>query len=144
MAQEARRLPHPGRQVIEIVLGHRGPEAIRGAGGNARRLVAVGGGTRGGLRAQVVPDVTGGSRTYRSQASVQATATPTSPVPRRPGTPRSALGKGGGDRSPQRRLPAPLDRLYQIYLQLYPATRASPTSSRKVQLTAATPTPQSS
>jgi xylulokinase len=34
-------------------------EAMRSAGGEARRLVAVGGGTKGGLWTQIVSDVLG-------------------------------------------------------------------------------------
>ena len=60
-------------------------EAFRDAGGPDPRLVAVGGGTRGGLWTQIVSDVTGAGA---------ARARPTRPA-RRSGTPSSPPGRSG-------------------------------------------------
>jgi xylulokinase len=43
-------------------------EAIEAAGGDIRRIVAVGGGTQGGLWTQVVSDITGREQEIRAQS----------------------------------------------------------------------------
>ena len=101
-------------------------EAMRDAGGGGRRLVAVGGGTKGGLWTQIVSDVTG-----REQQ-----------------LPREAIGASYGDAllagmgvgllapdtqwnpvaatvRPRADLRERYNQLYAVYRDLYPATRAA-------------------
>jgi xylulokinase len=68
-------------------------EFMRDAGGGGKRLVAVGGGTKGGLWTQIVSDVTG----------------------RPQDLPEQTIGASYGD--------GIYDELYGIYRELYPATR---------------------
>jgi xylulokinase len=84
-------------------------EIIQAAGGDPRRLVAVGGGTRGGLWAQVVSDITGREQDLPSP-SIGASYGDAHPCRdrSRPSATRCALGKGSRDRPPQRRLAATL------------------------------------
>jgi xylulokinase len=49
-------------------------ETIENAGGQAQRIVAVGGGTQGTLSTQVVSDITDRSQIIPSQRSARATA----------------------------------------------------------------------
>ncbi|MFC6081268.1 FGGY-family carbohydrate kinase [Sphaerisporangium aureirubrum] len=98
-------------------------EALRAAGADVRRVVAVGGGTRGGLWTRVVSDVTGlpqvvpattigasyGAAFLAARTTVAADITAWNP-PARTVTPDAA--------------PRPAyDELYALYRELYPATR---------------------
>ncbi|MCW7941228.1 sugar kinase [Streptomyces hygroscopicus] len=98
-------------------------EAMRAAGADIRRVVAVGGGTRGGLWTRIVSDVTGLEqeiRTVTLGASYGAAFLAA-----------AAIGDPDIDAwNPVRERIAPDDRrrhvyddLYDLYLRLYPATR---------------------
>jgi len=118
-------------------------EAIQGAGGDPRRLVAVGGGTRGGLWAQVVSDVTGREQdspepsigASYGDAHLAGNAAGLVPLDAR-------WAKVAGTVHPNAALQPLYERLYQIYLQLYPATRSLAHELAEMQLAAATPSPQ--
>lgn len=97
-------------------------EAIEAAGGDIRRIVAVGGGTRGGLWAQIVSDVTGRAQVlhevtigasygaaFLAAASVSDADIRTWNPPVALVEPRSGLADG-------------YDELYGLYRDLYPAT----------------------
>lgn len=98
-------------------------EAMRAAGARIDRVVAVGGGTRGGLWTRVVSDVTGLDQEIRSVtvgASYGAAYLAA-----------SALGAVDMDAwnpvrervTPDPRLRPRYEELYELYLRLYPATR---------------------
>ncbi|GAA3802919.1 FGGY-family carbohydrate kinase [Streptomyces phyllanthi] len=98
-------------------------EAMRAAGARIDRVVAVGGGTRGGLWTRVVSDVTGLEQEIRSVtlgASYGAAYLAA-----------SALGAADMNAwnpvrervAPDARLRSRYDGLYELYLGLYPATR---------------------
>ncbi|MCO6008588.1 FGGY-family carbohydrate kinase [Actinoallomurus purpureus] len=98
-------------------------ETMRAAGGDVRRIVAVGGGTRGGLWTRVVSDVTGLEQEIRTVTigacygaaflAASAVADPSidawNPV-------RERI-------TPDPRVRPRYDDLYALYLRLYPATR---------------------
>ncbi|GAB3964469.1 FGGY-family carbohydrate kinase [Actinoallomurus acanthiterrae] len=98
-------------------------EAMRAAGGDVRRIVAVGGGTRGGLWTRVVSDVTGLEQEIRAVTigacygaaflAASAVAAPSiddwNPVRERV--------------EPDPAVRPRYDRLYEQYQRLYPATR---------------------
>ncbi|MEV0582588.1 FGGY family carbohydrate kinase [Nonomuraea sp. NPDC050310] len=97
-------------------------ETIRAAGGDIRRVVAVGGGTQGGLWTRIVSDITGlpqhlratsigasyGSAFLAAQAVGPAEIDDWNPV-------REEV-------VPQPEAVADYDRLYRLYQQLYPST----------------------
>jgi xylulokinase len=97
-------------------------EAIEAAGGDIRRIVAVGGGTQGGLWTQLVSDITGRSQEIRAQSigasygaaflAVQLVAPASiddwNPV-RETVTPRAEAAESYGE-------------LYALYRDLYPRT----------------------
>ncbi len=97
-------------------------EAIEAAGGDIRRVVAVGGGTQGGLWTQIVSDVTGREQEVRS-TSVGASYG---------GALLAAqlVGEASIDSwnpvhhvvMPRPALTAQYDELYALYLRLYPAS----------------------
>ncbi|MFF3908005.1 FGGY-family carbohydrate kinase [Streptomyces sp. NPDC001848] len=98
-------------------------EAMRAAGADIRRVVAVGGGTRGGLWTRIVSDVTGLEqeiRTVTLGASYGAAFLAA-----------SAIGETDIDTwnpvreriTPDTRPRSRYDDLYDLYLRLYPATR---------------------
>ncbi|MFF4212125.1 FGGY-family carbohydrate kinase [Streptomyces sp. NPDC001796] len=98
-------------------------EAMRAAGADIRRVVAVGGGTRGGLWTRIVSDVTGLEqeiRTVTLGASYGAAFLAA-----------SAIGETDIDDwnpvrervTPDARPRSRYDDLYDLYLRLYPATR---------------------
>ncbi|POX45390.1 FGGY-family carbohydrate kinase [Streptomyces sp. Ru72] len=98
-------------------------EAMRAAGADIRRVVAVGGGTRGGLWTRIVSDVTGLEqeiRTVTLGASYGAAFLAA-----------NAIGETDIDDwnpvrervTPDTRLRSRYDGLYDLYLRLYPATR---------------------
>ncbi|RBM14664.1 sugar kinase [Prauserella sp. PE36] len=97
--------------------------ALRDAGADLRRIVAVGGGTQGGLWTQIVSDITGMEQEIPSVtlgASYGAALLAA-----------QAIGEADAARwNPVRELRAPdpalrerYDRLHRLYLDLYPATR---------------------
>lgn len=99
-------------------------EAIERAGGRPRRLVAVGGGTRGGLWTQIVSDVTGREQDVPS-ATIGASYGDAQLA-------AAAAGLGGLDASwagvaatvrPRAELRELYEQLYGVYRRLYPATR---------------------
>lgn len=98
-------------------------EAMREAGGRARRLVAVGGGTRGGLWTQIVSDVTGEEQQVPSEtigaalgdALLAAVATGHDVDP-------EAWNPAGYTISPDQDRTARYDTYYGHYRELYPAT----------------------
>ncbi|MFC5819061.1 FGGY-family carbohydrate kinase [Nonomuraea harbinensis] len=97
-------------------------ETIRAAGGDVRRAVAVGGGTRGALWTQIVSDITGLPQEVRvtsigaSYGSALLAA--------------GLVGEGGADAwnpvrhvvTPRPEASAAYDELYRLYLRLYPST----------------------
>ncbi|AJE39249.1 FGGY-family carbohydrate kinase [Streptomyces nodosus] len=98
-------------------------EAMRAAGADVRRVVAVGGGTRGGLWTRVVSDVTGLEQEIRSVmlgASYGAAFLAASAI----GDADIDLWNPVRERVvPDARLRSRYDDLYDLYLRLYPATR---------------------
>jgi xylulokinase len=105
-------------------------------------LVAVGGGARGGLWAQVVSDVTGreqdlpepGIGASYGDAHVAGTAAGLVPLDAR-------WAKAAGTVRPNAALQSLYDQLYEIYLQLYRATKSLAHRLAEMQLAAPTPTP---
>ncbi|WAU83727.1 FGGY-family carbohydrate kinase [Streptomyces sp. Qhu-G9] len=98
-------------------------EAMRAAGADIRRVVAVGGGTRGGLWTRIVSSVTGLEQEVRAVslgASYGAAFLAADAV----GGPRIDVWNPVRERvAPDPRLRARYDELYDLYLRLYPATR---------------------
>ena len=98
-------------------------EAMRAAGADIRRVVAVGGGTRGGLWTRIVSAVTGLEqevRTVSLGASYGAAFLAASAV----GGPLLDEWNPVCERVvPDQRLRSDYDELYALYLRLYPATR---------------------
>ncbi|MFD9445839.1 FGGY-family carbohydrate kinase [Streptomyces sp. NPDC060006] len=98
-------------------------EAMRAAGADIRRVVAVGGGTRGGLWTGIVSSVTGLEQEVRAVslgASYGAAFLAADAV----GDPRIDVWNPVRERvAPDPRLRARYDELYDLYLRLYPATR---------------------
>jgi xylulokinase len=98
-------------------------EAMREAGGRAKRLVAVGGGTRGGLWTQIVSDVTGEEQQVPSEtigaalgdALLAALATGHD-------VDAEAWNPAGHSISPDADRAARYDTYYRHYRELYPAT----------------------
>ena len=113
-------------------------EAIESAGGMTRRLVAVGGGTRGALWTQIVSDVTGSPQDVPEltvgaaygDAALAAACLDGGPLP-------------SWSRVAETVVPVPLrrglyDELYQIYRDLYGATRPYVHRLAALQLAGAT------
>ncbi|MGI3223716.1 FGGY-family carbohydrate kinase [Streptomyces sp. GTA36] len=98
-------------------------EAMRAAGADIRRVVAVGGGTRGGLWTRIVSSVTGLEqeiRTVTLGASYGAAFLAASAV----GGPLIDEWNPVRERvAPDLQLRSDYDELYALYLRLYPATR---------------------
>ena len=96
-------------------------EAMRESGGTARRLVAVGGGTQGGLWTQIVSDVTGVEQQVPAEtvgaclgdALLAAIATGVDVDPAAWNPPDHVVRPTGGGR---------YDDFYRQYRALYPAT----------------------
>lgn len=117
-------------------------EAVESAGGDPRRLVAVGGGTRGGLWAQVVSDVTGREQDIPTpsigasygDAHLAGAAAGLVPLDARWAT-------VAGTVRPNVALRSLYDQLYQVYLQLYPATKSLAHELAELQLASPTSTP---
>jgi len=120
-------------------------EAVESAGGDPRRLVAVGGGTRGGLWAQVVSDVTGREQDMPTpsigasygDAHLAGTAAGLVPLDAR-------WAKVAGTVRPNVALQLLYDQLYQVYLELYPATKSLAHELAELQLCVPTLTLQPS
>ncbi|HWE14007.1 MAG TPA: FGGY-family carbohydrate kinase [Solirubrobacteraceae bacterium] len=99
-------------------------EAIRLAGGDANRLVAVGGGTRGGLWTQIVSDVTGRPQDVpkltigASFGDAQLAGAAVGLAELESGW--NPVADTVAPRTEQRAL---YDELYTVYRELYPATR---------------------
>ncbi|MPY48081.1 FGGY-family carbohydrate kinase [Streptomyces acidicola] len=98
-------------------------EAMRAAGARIDRVVAVGGGTRGGLWTRVVSDVTGLDQEIRSVtlgASYGAAFLAAGAL----GAARMDAWNPVRERvTPDARLRCRYDELYELYRRLYPATR---------------------
>ena len=100
-------------------------EAIESAGGKPRRMVAVGGGTRGGLWTQIVSDVTGREQEIptstigASYGDAQLAGAAAGLVSL--GTPWVTVASTVSPRPEMRDL---YDSLYGVYRELYPATRS--------------------
>ena len=98
-------------------------EAMENAGAAPRRLIAVGGGTKGDLWTQIVSDVTGRSQDIPSEtigaaygdAMLAAQATGVSDT--------SAWNPVQAVVHPNKSVAAEYDQLYEIYRSLYPATQ---------------------
>ncbi|MGW5606581.1 FGGY-family carbohydrate kinase [Streptomyces sp. NPDC003753] len=98
-------------------------EAMRAAGADIRRVVAVGGGTRGGLWTRIVSDVTGLEqeiRTVTLGASYGAAFLAASAIG---GTDIDSWNPVRERVAPDTGLRSRYDDLYDLYLRLYPATR---------------------
>jgi xylulokinase len=97
-------------------------EAIEAAGGDIRRIVAVGGGTRGGLWTQIVSDVTGRAQEIRAQSigasygAAYLAAGLVAPVSIDAWNPvRETV-------APRREAVEEYETLYELYRDLYPRT----------------------
>jgi xylulokinase len=114
-------------------------ETIESAGGDPSRLVAVGGGTRGGLWAQVVSDVTGREQDLpaptigASYGDAHLAGTAAGLVPLEVGWAKVAATVG-----PNVAVRALYDELYDLYRRLYPATKDLAHRLADVQLAGAT------
>jgi xylulokinase len=110
-------------------------EAIERAGGDPHRLVAVGGGTRGGLWAQIVSDVTDRDQDIPTHtigasygdAHLAGMAAGLVPLEARWSEVTGTVRPNGTVRSLY-------DQLYKVYRQLYPATRDLAHELAEVQL----------
>jgi xylulokinase len=97
-------------------------EAIEAAGGDIRRIVAVGGGTKGGLWAQIVSDVTGRAQEVHevtigaSYGAAFLAAATVSDADIRAWNPRAMVVE------PRAELAPGYEELYGLYRELYPAT----------------------
>jgi xylulokinase len=97
-------------------------ETMAAAGGSIKRIVAVGGGTRGGLWTQIVSDVTGLPQVIptktvgASYGAAYLAASALGPVD------IGAWNPAAGSCLPRPELRPVYDELYRIYLDLYPAT----------------------
>jgi len=100
-------------------------EVMADAGGGGRRLVAVGGGTRGGLWTRVVSDVTGRAQELPAQ-TIGASYGDAYLAGLASGLVAPAAGWTtiAARVEPDIATTALYDRLYGIYRDLYPATRA--------------------
>ena len=104
------------RQILEV---------FEEAAGPAARLVAVGGGTQGGLWTQIVTDVTGREQDLpaetigASYGDALLAAIGTGAAAARDGL----VARGAAARARTRRLRGLYDELYATYRDLYPATR---------------------
>ena len=99
-------------------------EYMQEAGGKARRLVAVGGGTKGGLWTQIVSDVTGRTQELPEQA-IGAAYGDTLLAARAVGLaePDTDWTRIVGTVEPNPENREIYDKLYSVYRDLYPATR---------------------
>ncbi len=99
-------------------------ESMREAGGGGERLVAVGGGTKGGLWTQIVADVTGRPQDLPEQtigaAYGDCLLAARAVGLAEPGTDWSAIATTVEPRPENREV---YDELYDVYRELYPATR---------------------
>lgn len=99
-------------------------ELLDDAGGPAQRVIAVGGGTQGGLWTQIVSDVTGREQLVpaetigASYGDALLAAIGTGLVP-----PETNWVRPGRAVTPDASRRAGYDRLYDVYRQLYPTTR---------------------
>jgi xylulokinase len=99
-------------------------EEMEAAGGNIQRVVAVGGGTQGGLWAQIVSDITGRAQVIpektigASYGAAYLAARTVGDVDIAAWNPPSSVIE------PDAALSADYQELYDLYLQLYPATSA--------------------
>lgn len=97
-------------------------EAIEAAGGDIRRIVGVGGGTQGGLWAQIVSDVTGRTQELHevtigaSYGAAFLAATAVSDADIRVWNPLRSVVE------PRAELTEDYNELYRLYRELYPAT----------------------
>ncbi|KAB1916360.1 FGGY-family carbohydrate kinase [Micromonospora sp. AMSO31t] len=120
-------------------------ETIEASGGDIQRVVAVGGGTQGGLWTQIVSDVTGRAQVIPSQtigASYGAAF-----LAARTGWPVSieAWNPAKEIRQPRAELAADYDELYELYRELYTSSKrvAHALAARQDRLLAAGPPPAS-
>jgi xylulokinase len=99
-------------------------EYMREAGGGGERLVAVGGGTRGGLWTQIVSDVTGRAQDLPEQ-TIGASYGDALLAARSVGLaqPETDWSKISSTVEPEERNRRVYEELYRIYRELYPATR---------------------
>jgi xylulokinase len=110
-------------------------ETIERAGGNPRRLVAVGGGTRGGLWSQIVSDVTGQDQDIPTHtigasygdAHLAGTAAGLVSLD-------ACWGNMAATVRPNVAVRSLYDQLYEVYRQLYPVTRDLAHELAKIQL----------
>jgi xylulokinase len=109
-------------------------ETLEAAGGASRRLVAVGGGTRGGLWAQIVSDVTGQPQEIPAETigacygDALLAAQGVGLVPA--GTTWARVASVVQPTESTRTL---YEELYSIYLSLYPATREQAHALARIQ-----------
>nr|MDP9478897.1 FGGY-family carbohydrate kinase [Actinomycetota bacterium] len=99
-------------------------ESMREAGGGGERLVAVGGGTRGGLWTQIVSDVTGRPQELPEQ-TIGAAYGDALLAARAVGLaePETDWSKISATVEPNPENRETYDDLYRVYRDLYPATR---------------------
>ncbi len=97
-------------------------EAMRSAGGSAQRLVAVGGGTQGGLWTQIVSDVLGRPQDLPS-VTVGACYGDALLAAQAIGVPTSGWNPPAGVISPDPDVASTYETLYGLYREVYPATR---------------------
>ncbi|HEX2182073.1 MAG TPA: sugar kinase, partial [Rubrobacteraceae bacterium] len=97
---------------------------MREAGGGGERLVAVGGGTRGGLWTQIVSDVTGRPQQLPEQ-TIGASYGDALLAARSVGLvgPEADWSRIAATVEPEEEYREIYDELYRIYRELYPATR---------------------
>jgi xylulokinase len=109
-------------------------EFMRDAGGGGERLVAVGGGTKGGLWTQIVADVTGRPQDLPEQ-TIGASYGDSLLAARALGLarPDTDWSRISATVEPEEQNREVYDELYRIYRELYPATRETSHSLADLQ-----------
>jgi xylulokinase len=105
------------------------------AGVHARRLVAIGGGTKGGLWTQIVSDVTGVTQELSTER-IGASYGDALMAARATGLvgPQDDWNEVSDTVTPNEANREVYDRLYEVYQQLYPATKEQVHTLAKMQL----------
>ena len=113
------------RAVLEAVaLGVRhNIDVMRAAGASIDRIVAVGGGTEGGLWTQIVSDVTGLAQVIPSKTIGASYGAALMAAQIEHEVSINDWNPPAGIRVPETAVAADYDDLYRLYLDLYPATR---------------------
>ncbi|TYC05101.1 FGGY-family carbohydrate kinase [Micromonospora sp. WP24] len=113
-------------------------ETIEASGGDIRRVVAVGGGTQGGLWTQIVSDVTGRDQVIPSQTIGASYGAALLAAQTKWDVSIETWNPAKEIRTPRRELAADYDELYGLYRELYTSSKrvAHALAARQVRLLA--------